>query len=1522
MAKVDLQKFLESRLLALHPEEDISSGSPAQVKFIQPLLTYLGTDPFETDVETFISDRFQQEFPDIYESNPGAIRDVLVNPLRVLLEPWKREIQLIKRNQTFAYPSLLSDDDADALAANYFATRPGGGYSTGTVRAYYTNPIDQQLEITTRIYSKGDLSFFPTSLVNITAEQMLFNRDGSLYYLDIPVQAETQGSQYNIDRDEIVGMDGGAAVRVTNLSAFNGGFERQDTESLVSTMEVALNEQSLVTDRGATARIPKTFPGAIKDVQVLGARDPEMQRDLLVGTSPGHAWITGQVDLFSSLAYVRSRTLEGQESDTPKAGDTLYVYLNRGDLPQTSRFLRLQVDELLTGPNALSDLAFQYAYLVRWSDPAGNIARIFPDEASRESFYSSLPASYEGGFSKRGQLRISSVPGARDVNLEVEDQSVHVYGHSDVYVRPSTFDTKTAVITAVSDLGTASSTSANPHFSLERLALVTTVGSNMVRDGSGINFVDAGVAIGDCLVIDNGADAGIYTVLRVDGISLYLNQSLTTTSPANSSLHYRVVRSIRASLFEPRTLHFPFGDLPKNVLNTVIGSTMVYISDVYPEVDVIAFGAAAGDTLRILSGLDAGDYKIVGFDATLGGRGIVLDQPMKSTASWLAVEVFTSMDKVERPLVRVKSITLLDSSRQSTGLTIPPADPVAVVPVGKLSSAQVRGSSSSSSGFVLPDLQVLTGYTNHASSPAGRYSSGIDSPLGTYVSLSMSDGSQVELDLLSETSGKCSFFMMTPESIDNEVNAPPIKPRIGECLSIKDGPNRGDYLIKNVYELKYATGSASTVAYENIIYFVQIYGEFPSDPLRQLMEFLTKFSGAHGLEASVVTFPILFPSFFNNPTTGWYKTLGYRLHQAMDTAGVLVPSDVTAHALELQRVIESLTKCSYECGVPARGVLRTFFREPTLFEQWTGDASVVTEYAYDLSSSILKFRPDPLRYTRHQVVPARTTSDAQVSEYPRDLVVMDAGQTATFSDISRLSIFSAGVRPGDLLSVHEEIYAYEGGNYVPELADILTRKQTLVQTFAGSAQLTAIPGAGDIFFGVGPGNLLFIEEGQDVGCYRVTRVIDPKNVIIDRPLQAATPVVLKSGPECSCVYSMSSDIILAPSGTPFSALDVSLGRYITIYGNDYAWMGSYRIIGLHNNGQGVTVSLPSGHFPTSAFPQRWAVTEAPTSSPSSLVREAGAIGTVPVAGRPIRMYETLPREFPILSVTPSSSSSSAGVSYTAGSAFNLEVGMRQPYRILRSNVRKITPTEMNANRDGALYYFDTEIVSLSPSSLANIPAGSYLTLRNGTYRSVGYRHVVSDPSFTYSTQEDGYIDLPISVMPTDADDFPDSLVRVLGSPVEILYETSSIVSLVQEFVDSKKDRTTSSNMLVRHFLPAYVSYDAAYSGGSSTSVVAADLVRYIDSIPSATAIDVSVMQDIVSQRGGNLDTPTRVAVTIHDWDRRMWVEFSEDKVGGPNASDTLVPYAGTPRVTYFVAGPSASGSEAEKPGERISLSRR
>ena len=257
---VDLKTFLEERFLAYDPDTDLSEGSPAQLTVIDPTVRRFQPDPFEMDLPTFIKTRLRQEFPNLQAEDGDALADFLVKPMEALLDPFVREVQFLRNNQSLAYPELLAPDEADSLMGNLFVRRSRGKKSVGSVRAYFSAPTALTISVGNSCYTADGLNFIPSSPQSISAEAMLFNQSGNLFYFDIALEAETEGDEYNIEAGSIVGITNvPSAVRVTNLRKFSDGEPEETTIGYVERGETSLTERSMVIPRGVLARLFDVF---------------------------------------------------------------------------------------------------------------------------------------------------------------------------------------------------------------------------------------------------------------------------------------------------------------------------------------------------------------------------------------------------------------------------------------------------------------------------------------------------------------------------------------------------------------------------------------------------------------------------------------------------------------------------------------------------------------------------------------------------------------------------------------------------------------------------------------------------------------------------------------------------------------------------------------------------------------------------------------------------------------------------------------------------------------------------------------------------------------------------------------------------------------------------------------------------------------------------------------------------------------------------------------------------------------
>lgn len=666
MAQSDLEQFIIERLRALDVVQDLSSGSPADVKVVQPILRRLGSDPFTVDIALFLQKRINQLFPDLAIRDGDALTDLLVKMNTVLWEPITREITRVKRNLSFKDPTTLTADEAEALGANLFSSRNPGAYARGVGRVYFAAPQGLTANPENYATSRSGLHYTPTEPQSIRAEEMILNLEGNLYYFDVDFVAENPGDAYNLDVDQLASITGiGSAVRITNKTRFRDGLASEDTVTYIGRTEQELTERSLVTTRGILSRLSKEF-SEVTQIGVVGFNDPEMHRDVLRGGGLGSIFAAG----------VKMRALPDGEAGTR----TRRVQV---DLAEPVDFHALIA---ATGPAPRG-----YTLTLHGGFPVGSLplvrdlhvrAVLDPTTLDLEEQALDYAALNLPWTLRRNELTLSGIPGGIVFpnvvgGTVVPDDMVHIGGMTDVYVRGASFDAATLLLTDLVDddpllRGVALETASVNTLSLTDFVLAPGAGANYsVGDATYAALLSAKTRGLSLQILDppNAATYRILDVVQVAGAA-----PLLTVTPAVTvvvgDFRWRLTDTLDIDLVEPKETKIAGADL-----RTVQGTNVV---DTVGGVDFDAQGVGPGDTLRIFSGgLIESDYTVV----SVGGgffTQIQVDKLLPATVNGARYAVFrkNASGGVVLPFIRVVSIDLLDTSNQPVGATVPYARPV------------------------------------------------------------------------------------------------------------------------------------------------------------------------------------------------------------------------------------------------------------------------------------------------------------------------------------------------------------------------------------------------------------------------------------------------------------------------------------------------------------------------------------------------------------------------------------------------------------------------------------------------------------------------------------------------------------------------------------------------------------------------------------------------------------------------------------------------------------------------------
>jgi hypothetical protein len=541
---------------------------------------------------------------------------------------------------------------------------------------------------------------------------------------------------------------------------------------------------------------------------------------------------------------------------------------------------------------------------------------------------------------------------------------------------------------------------------------------------------------------------------------------------------------------EPKIPKLPFNTGSVSDLTTVVGSTLFKLA----TTDIQSFGAAIGDVIRVLDGPDASDFVITAFDTGLGGQGPIVDRPATTTLAGLRYEVFTALNGLSMPLVRLKSLEVLDSTKQGTGIKVPYGDAVDIRPTCDVEGAGKEVRILDDQLLLLPDLVDIWG--NSQLSPFGslladqrpstvtagtdaRFTQKLeiaDGIVRRFTSFGGNDITTLEVNLppfcwngrrdtlLAFTTHKDTDFTGATGEHKTSFIA---KAHVGDTLTITDGPNQGSYIIKDKRVLE--MWGKTDLGHREVA-IIQVDPELPVDPIRIALDFIGDVGAP--LSATNLLGMIDYATDWDAPA-GWYMTTFIpTLRSRLSSQGVVFATDN-----DLKIFFDPLIRSGYSVGPAAKGEFRLYFLEPVSVEFYSGDNPTNFVAATD-SSKV--FRLDP-NTPPAQIFP-ESEVDTPPTEWNRNLNLSSLPfDTDVFLRDGSLPL--KGIRVGDVVQFHAAI------NDSQSRTDASTSWMAVTQSGSNVVQLILPPSAElDNYTLLVPGQLLFIDSGPDIGAYVITAI--------------------------------------------------------------------------------------------------------------------------------------------------------------------------------------------------------------------------------------------------------------------------------------------------------------------------------------------------------------------------------------------------------------------------------------------------
>jgi len=1112
----DLRLFMQERVQAYDSSIDTSVGGSFDTAVIQPLIDRIGPDPYLTDIRAFILGRISTEFPSLVVQDGEPIDDYAVKIMQVLLQPFRRQIKQISLGQSLANPTLLSEYEADNLAANFFVRRRLGGYSVGVARVYFSSPQFSLVTPSNAVFDSSGHRFFPVENQAINADRMLFNEENGLYFFDIVVRAEAEGAGYNIPAATLSGIEGvTSSVKISNKRAFTEGGDKEETTAFLERVENSLTEKSLVTFKGITARLTDVFE-AVRLIQVIGFGDPEMNRDILTGSSQSkpYAQFEGDTSTGTPNPYI----------DKPVLG--VFMLLDGATLKTDFYDGGVKIGDRVTLADLSGPTSEEYVVEEIVNSLRIRVDRNVPTSLADARFLLSR---------EEGTITISNIPGGilepqtPAGTISVVDGQVHIGGALDVFVRARAPQEQNITLEGILDASPlhfgvdlesfGERDDRYAHLTEEAPALLAFPDTDRFGDslatprnqvvikakddpaGPGVEhyplwmdesdklvgrFIQAlgptvwgTYEILDVLYDQYYDDGGWFRCVRLEIDTTDQESGSVTTFPIINTLT-EAVRLVEKVSIKGRVRDRDASTVVVAEDDPVAGDPEIAGGINFKNIGGLGSEAKIGDSVVIETGEDAGIYSIRRILSWLSDNDtIILDRNLTKTVIPSGIGGGTGLryriaDELNIDLVSPK---------------------VTKIPLGSI--------------FAGDDLSTVAGdNTVNATGTTNFLLAGVEANdtlevlegdnAGTYNIASVT-GTTLSLDAPVPNTGFAQEFSVYRSF--SGVNRPLVRVREIELLDSSSQPTGitipyGDNIDSRVL------GVLSNRAEGSIVdrYTGELIETAPSvvDELEDLNVPSFEVGGVKvGHRLNILS----------GASAGRYTI------SAVGTSGGLANDSrikITPVADGGVLFVTAATSIHYSIGLPSAGFARIYFQEPTSVEIETGLAGGRLSYEEEGTPKEFQFS----EVDGFQMVPSGGSDDSS----PRDLRVVSTAETSPgsaeftsileFTDDSRPGVFELEMQEEDILEINEQIpFRNAGGSSFDEIG--VFGKPAGLKTNAGS-NLVSVPTASLIDFtamnAVIPlaGQILMIDDGPDAGQYTIEEVVTNKSLRLSSVMTATT----------------------------------------------------------------------------------------------------------------------------------------------------------------------------------------------------------------------------------------------------------------------------------------------------------------------------------------------------------------------------------------------------------------------------------
>lgn len=232
----------------------------------------------------FIRRKFAEYSPSSGQQGT-PVDELAVKPTGLVMADFNNSLVSERTINDITQWESMTEDELDAFGDKYFMPRTVGQKASGHVRIWFD--YKSRIEISTdfRAVSATSLTYSAVQPGYISASSFKKSSDSfGLYYVDVPIVADSEGNAYNIDGGKITNITGITFQykTATNPDAIQNGLNRETNEQYYTRLRYGINDGSMMNLRSMYARLPEFFPSIIA-MFVANPGSKYMSRDLVSG---------------------------------------------------------------------------------------------------------------------------------------------------------------------------------------------------------------------------------------------------------------------------------------------------------------------------------------------------------------------------------------------------------------------------------------------------------------------------------------------------------------------------------------------------------------------------------------------------------------------------------------------------------------------------------------------------------------------------------------------------------------------------------------------------------------------------------------------------------------------------------------------------------------------------------------------------------------------------------------------------------------------------------------------------------------------------------------------------------------------------------------------------------------------------------------------------------------------------------------------------------------------------------------